>query len=80
MSRGSFRSRANTVTPMTRASAASALNAVCRSKALMSATAAFGMTMAATPEPTAATPATVATFARNHRLISMVEAIMPPKP
>ena len=39
----------------------------------MSATVTFG-------KMTAATPATVATFDRNQRLISIVEAIMPPKP
>ena len=46
----------------------------------MSATVTFGKMTAATPDPTAAMPATVATFERNQRLISIVEAIMPPKP
>ncbi len=80
MSRGLLRRSANTTTPMASARTASAANAVRRSNELMSATAVFGMMMAATPDPTAATPATVATFARNQRLMRIVEAIMPPNP
>ena len=66
--------------PSTSASAASNANAEDSPNASISATAEFGMMTAATPDPTAATPATVATFTRNQRLMSMVEAIMPPSP
>ena len=75
-----MRSNANTKSPSNNAKAASRANAAESEVAFTTATTIGGKTTAATPEPTAAIPATVATFVSNQRPISMVEQIMPPKP
>ena len=75
-----MRSSANTKSPNAKARAASKANAAEREVAFTTATTIGGSTTAATPDPTAAIPATVATFVSNQRPMSMVEQIMPPKP
>ncbi len=80
MSWGKLRKSANTRRPRTKASTASNAKAEESCEESMMLTTRFGRTTAATPEPTAATPATVATLVSNQRFMSMVEAIMPPSP
>ena len=80
MSSGKLRKSMNTKAPKASAKSASRPNAAESEVASTTSTTIGGSTTAATPEPTAAKPATVATLVLNQRPISMVEQIMPPRP